>query len=480
MKIAMMTNNYKPFVGGVPISIELLAKGLIAAGHEVTVFAPAVRPDSRTENFVPEPEAVQSRRNECDGVPVFRYASLPFCFLGGAAYPNPFDPQIEEEFRRGHYDIIHVHHPMLIGRTAVYLSRRYGVPLVFTYHTRYDQYLLNLRGFRLLNRAAQGRPVSRGRGICASLAGSFLRLTQGRIVPLYLRLFLQNCQQVFAPTAGMQDYLTKVCRFDPGRVFVLPTGIGKSCFHADESAVRKARAWLMLQSPAAPLPTAPGNADPLPPPSDDAFSPPPAPDGKPPIPLFVSVSRLAREKNIPFLLRSAARFKERYQKPFRLALIGDGPDREEYELLCRTLCLEEEVIFTGNISHENIAPFYAAADAFLFASKTETQGIVILEAFAGGAPVIALDASGVRDLVRGGVNGLLCEENEDAFAENLLLFLSNPALQKRMHRQALAAAEDFREEAVVKKAIRFYNKAIAGYPMQESMAHMPARQPTAP
>ena len=139
-----MTNNYKPFVGGVPISIELLAKGLIAAGHEVTVFAPAAA-------TVP----ADSGLTVCDGVPVLRYASLPYCFLGGAACPNPFDPRIEEEFRRCRYDIIHVHHPMLIGRTAVRLSRRYRVPLVFTYHTRYDQYLLNAGVFRCLDRVSQ-------------------------------------------------------------------------------------------------------------------------------------------------------------------------------------------------------------------------------------------------------------------------------------------------------------------------------------
>ena len=412
MKIAMMTNNYKPFVGGVPISIELLAKGLIAAGHEVTVFAPAV------QNGSAGPGGPSNVRGE---VPVFRYASLPYCFLGGAACPNPLDPRIEEEFRRGHYDIIHVHHPMLIGRTAVHLSRRYGVPLVFTYHTRYDQYLSNAGVFRRPDRDA--------------LTKRLLRLTQEKMVPLYLNLFLRNCHQVFAPTAGMKEYLAETCGFDPDRIAVLPTGIEDSCFHADKAAVERARAltgkeWVRET---------------------------------PHIPLFLSVSRLSHEKNIPFLLRSAACFRERYRKPFRLAIIGEGPDRAEYEALRRQLHLEQEVVFPGNIPHGELAPYYAAADAFLFASRTETQGIVILEAFAGGAPVIAVDASGVRDLVRDRVNGLLCAEDEDAFAENMNLFLTDPTLREQLRRRALATAVDFREESVVKKAIRFYNKTIAVY-----------------
>ncbi len=495
MKIAMMTNNYKPFVGGVPVSIELLAKGLIAAGHEVTVFAPAIQsttadfdggsniipgklpstvspsnpdgPSSASGRDTPNTRtAAQPCMNVCDGVPVFRYASLPYYFLGGAACPNPFDPRIEEEFRRGHYDIIHVHHPMLIGRTAVHLSHRYGVPLVFTYHTRYDQYLSNAGMFR--------RPD-------APLAGRLLRLAQEKMVPLYLSFFLQNCSQVFAPTAGMKEYLTETCGFNPNRTAILPTGIEDSCFHADTAEIRKTLTQLFMNErygvlfPSAATPksavSAISTAD-----TDASTAAPDAlvghdisdagcgrTENTPHIPLFLSVSRLSHEKNIPFLLRSAARFRAQYRKPFRLAIIGDGPERAEYEALSHRLGLRQEVHFLGNIPHGELPPYYAAADAFLFASKTETQGIVILEAFAGGAPVIAVDASGVRDLVRDRVNGLLCAEDEEAFATNMNIFLDNPALQEQMHRRALATAVDFREESVVKKAIRFYNKTISAY-----------------
>ncbi len=499
MKIAMMTNNYKPFVGGVPVSIELLAKGLIAAGHEVTVFAPAVQSafldsddisDTASGNVrstagsvnsddpsgVCEHGTTDTRKTAfpgmtscmtvCDGVPVFRYASLPYCFLGGAACPNPFDPRIEKEFHRGHYDIIHVHHPMLIGRTAVHLSRRYGVPLVFTYHTRYDQYLSNAGVFRAVSRPS-GEERQDADSLFSSLDKRFLHLMQEKMVPLYLNLFLRNCQQVFAPTAGMKEYLTEICGFDPTRIAVLPTGIEEDCFHANKAAVKETRAKLFNERPcvtpfssaAAPESTAASAAP--------AAAAPAAgcvhtknPEN---IPLFLSVSRLSHEKNIPFLLRSAARFREQYRKPFRLAIIGDGPGRAEYEALRRRLHLEQEVIFPGNIPHKELAPYYAAADAFLFASKTETQGIVILEAFAGGAPVIALDASGVRDLVRDRINGLLCAEDEDAFAESMNRFLTDPMLREQLRRCALETAVDFREESVVKKAIRFYNKTIAAY-----------------
>ena len=93
MKIALMTNNYKPYMGGVPISIERLKRGLEALGHEVTVFAPTYEEQQQEEN-------------------VFRYASGMKHFIGGIVLPNPFDRRIDREFARQKFDIIHVHHPV--------------------------------------------------------------------------------------------------------------------------------------------------------------------------------------------------------------------------------------------------------------------------------------------------------------------------------------------------------------------------------
>ena len=118
----MMTNNYKPYVAGVPISVERLTEGLRRRGHQVVVFAPSY----------------DDQEEEAD---VVRYRSLLRGVACGFSVPDSLDPKIERSFRDGNFDVIHVHHPMLIGRTARYLSRKYQIPLVFTYHTRYEQYL---------------------------------------------------------------------------------------------------------------------------------------------------------------------------------------------------------------------------------------------------------------------------------------------------------------------------------------------------
>ncbi len=379
MKIAFMTNNYKPFTGGVPISIERLKKGLETLGHQAVVFAPTYEEQTQEEN-------------------VFRYATCMKKFIGGIVIPNPFDKRIEEEFRRHHFDLIHVHHPMLIGRTAAYLSKKYNVPLVFTYHTRYEQYLECYTGCRLTE----------------------------KLTPLYLQTFLKHCHFVFAPTQGMKDYLISACKVHPDRIGILPTGIEPDSFLAKEEDCRRVR---------------------------EAY-------GALDMPLLLTVSRMAQEKNIAFLLESLAVFKERFGKPFRMIMVGDGPDKASYEQMARRLGLEREICFAGKIPNGEIPPYYAAADVFLFASKTETQGIVLLEAFAGSTPVAAVDASGVRDLVKNGSNGILVKEDKYDFAEKLTALLNSEELKGRMSENARQAALAYREEAVALRAARYYNSVI--------------------
>lgn len=383
MRIALMTNNYKPICGGVPISIERLKKGLEQLGHEVTVFAP-------------------SYENQAEEDGVIRYGNLLNHFIGGIVLPNPLDSKIEEQFQKREFDIIHVHHPFLIGNTAMHLSKKYHIPLAFTYHTQYEKYLLSY--------APWARPLA-------------------HLLPAYLRLFMKHCDYLFAPTEGMREYLYETCHVPYEKMALLPTGLPEDNFLVTDIQKKEVRERYHAEE----------------------------------IPLFISVSRMAQEKNVSFLIESLARVKDKCSKPFRVLMIGNGPDRAAYERLCEEKGLSDTVIFTGKIDNAEIAPYFAAADAFLFASKTETQGIVILEAFAGKTPVFALDADGVRDLVTDGENGALLPEDETVFAERLAAVLDGREAVAGLSENAYETALTFREEAVAAKAIRLYNRIIASY-----------------
>ena len=137
MNIAMFTNNYKPFIGGVPISIERLSEGLRSLGHRVTVFAP-------------EPEGKLSTEQEKD---VVRFKVFYRKADRGMILGNCFDRKIEAYFREGNFDVIHVHHPVLVGQTALYLGKKYNITVAYTYPTRYEEYLHH---FKLYEAMASG------------------------------------------------------------------------------------------------------------------------------------------------------------------------------------------------------------------------------------------------------------------------------------------------------------------------------------
>lgn len=405
MRIALMTNNYKPFMGGVPISIERLAEGLRELGHSVTIFAPTYQEQQEEEN-------------------VFRYATCMKKFIGGVVLPNPFDYRIERGFKEKDFDIIHVHHPMLIGRTAVYLSKKYNIPLVFTYHTRYEQYLSYVKGIDIMERWAVEKT-----GAAADISAGCLHLIKDRFMPAYLNTFLRHCDFVFAPTAGMGQYLDEVCRVPDERIGVLPTGLQRQHFQVSKQEADDLRLRYGAKEKT----------------------------------LFLTVSRMSHEKNIVFLLESLSALKRDHCKDFVMLFVGDGPDRGYYEKLAEELGLSDNTVFTGAVPNSEIAPYFSAADAFLFASKTETQGIVVLEALAGSTPVLAVEASGVSDLVKSGYNGMLTPEKPETYTAMLADFIDGDPARKMLEDNAYRSAEEYREEAVALRASYYYNRIVAEY-----------------
>ncbi len=402
MRIAMMTNNYKPFIGGVPISIERLATELRELGHEVTIFAPSYEGETAEEN-------------------VIRYHSLKRKVRGEYIIPNVLDPIIEESFARMSFDLIHVHHPMLIGYVAKYLGRKYNIPVVLTYHTRYEQYLHYLKFFGK-------RPVAelelqkkesgtRNRRRLSAIGGE-------KLVAAHNRIFLNKCNLVFAPSESMREYLLENGILTD--VEVVPTGILKEEFDFEPPEVERIHRSY-------------GGASKY---------------------LFCSVSRLEREKNIEFLLEGLREFKARKGDCFKVLLIGDGGRRQMLKEEAIRLGLEQNVIFCGNIPHDQLRNYYRACNAFLFASTSETQGIVLLEAMAAGLPVIAVEASGVRDVVVNGRNGYMSENKVSDWADKLVLLTEEKSLAERMKLNAIEDAGHYLSSSIARKVQKYYQDVL--------------------
>ena len=240
MKIAMLTNNYKPFVGGVPISVERLAKELRKQGHKVTVFAP---------DYGFDPRYGQVEEDD-----VIRFQVTRQKMENGMVYPKLVSREIWKGFKEHEFDCIHVHQPMFVGTQALYLGRKYQIPVIYTYHTRYEDYLHYIPFFRE-EQAGMWRK-------------KLIWFAKETVIPEYMKWFTNKCDLIFAPTPGMQNRIRE--NGTEVSMAVLPTGLDDSFYIEDEEKTKTIRRQYLGEEK----------------------------NGH----LFCSVSRLEEEKNPIFLL----------------------------------------------------------------------------------------------------------------------------------------------------------------------------------
>lgn len=397
MRIAMFTNNYKPYVGGVPISIEHLAAALRELGHTVYVFAPSYENQSE-EEFV------------------IRYPVFPVK-ISDAPIPNVLTKLFLKKVAELQIDVIHVHHPAIVGNVALLIRRKLGIPVVFTYHTRYEEYLHYIKPLQKFEEHTG-------------------------IIELYLKNYCNRCDMIVAPTPGIRRHLICDKNVD-APIGVMPTGIPEENYVPEPGRVAEIKRRYR---------------------SDVDY-------------MFCTVSRLAEEKNLMFQLKGLADLKELLQKEgktFCHLMIGEGPQRTALAQRIKELGLEQEVQLIGNVENHEIKNYQAASDLFLFTSKSETQGIVLLEAMAVGNPVIAVAASGVCDMIESGKNGILTIEDASKWAQAIKNILGDTYWYENMCREAKKTAQGYSEMAVAEQAATYYFNTCIRY--RNEFAKVPLRR----
>lgn len=379
MKICMMTNTYLPHVGGVARSVSTFAEEYQRLGHEVLVVAPKFpgRVAKRSEAIVERVAAVQNFNGSDFSVRLPLVAGLSVRLDNFAA------------------EIIHAHHPFLFGDTAVRMATTRSVPVVFTHHTKYEDYV---------HYVPFASPALRRAAI--QLSTEFANL----------------CDGVIAPSASIAALIRR--RGVTAPVEVVPTGIDTKAFAGGDRAAGRRQVKI------------PANA-------------------------FVvgHVGRLAPEKNLPFLAEAVAHFLRDAPDAWFL-VVGTGPSEEALKEACERQGVAKRLVLAGSRTGDALYAAYRAMDVFAFSSRSETQGLVIAEAMAAGLPVVALRASGVREVVRDGKTGFMLppECTPPHFARQLARLHGDAALRKEFSRAAQAGAEDFSRENCAKRALAFYEQ----------------------
>ena len=175
--------------------------------------------------------------------------------------------------------------------------------------------------------------------------------------------------------------------------------------------------------------------------------------------LVTYIGRVAHEKNIGFLLRM---FREviRSVPGALLVIAGEGPAREALRQQAGHLGLAEHVHFAGYLERDSaLLDCYAAADVFVFASRTETQGLVLLEAMAQGTPVVSTAHLGTRSILVPGSGALVVpEEEEDAFAAAVVRVLGDANLRQELGKRGLAYARQWSSAAMARRLAELYGQ----------------------
>lgn len=381
MHIAFFTNTYLPIVSGVVRSVESFREALTKQGHNVFIFAQSNDDYEDNERFI------------------FRYPSFSLPIQSDVPAIIPVSPFVEQLLPFIKPDVIHTHHPFLLGQTAARKAEELSIPLVFTFHTQYTEYT---HYFPLPQEIIQ----------------EFLK----DAIQNWLQEFMQRCQHIVIPSESMKEIL--VTDYGLRDLFtVIPTGLNLEPYrHADGKAIRSREGW-----------------------QDDI--------------VLVSMGRLAMEKNWQNVLQAAQKV-HRDHPEMRLVIIGDGPEKSELQELAAELGIAERVTFTGELLFADIPAYLKAADLFMFASVTETQGLVTMEAMAAGLPIVAVDASGTRDIVEDGKQGFLVPDDPDALADSVNRLLAAPEKMKKFQRSALKKAKTFDMENCSKHLIKVYEQAI--------------------
>jgi 1,2-diacylglycerol 3-alpha-glucosyltransferase len=296
------------------------------------------------------------------------------------------------------WDIIHVHHPKPLGTLALSIGLSLNAPVVFTYHTQHDLNLETHFGW-----------LSAG--------------IKKWIYHIVVKNLCFRVNGVIATTRWLQVSLQK--KFPHQKIYHASTAGLESLFYVkdEKSILRKKHAI----------------------PSDS--------------PVFLVVSRLSKEKNIPYILSAFSQWAKRHDKGI-LVLVGDGLYKEHLMKLVRKNRFKSRMIFIGNILNDQLADWYSMSDIFLYSSTTDTIGINILEAMSARLPVVARNHITSREVIRTGYNGILAGRGIAGYVKAMDAALKE---RKKLSYGARETAKQYMIKNTTKDLIRIYEDVITRF-----------------
>lgn len=346
--------------------------------------------------FCPEYPEEDTREEEN----VFRITSYYSPLLKDFRLTDPF--QAARVFRSefSDLDIVHIHLPTIMSTPARWIASYYSIPIFLTYHTNLELYIRHYVP-----------------GVPKNVARSLARFYTSRET--------RSGKKIFVPSPDMEELLSSYDLGPP--IDVLPTGINLDTYDSKSGDTRSLREQFGIEK-----------------------------DEK----ILLYVGRVGSEKNVGFLLDAFKRISRDFT-PVHFVIVGGGRGLGKVLARVSKMNSSRTIHFTGYVEDDDIlARYYQEADVFLFASLTETQGLVIAEALAAATPVVAVDAPGVRDVLNQEKGGYLVPEEVTPFSEKVLSLLKEEVLLKEKGKEARKVAEKFSAETMARKLLDSYEEVL--------------------
>ena len=400
MKIAMFTDAYYPRINGVTVSVHSYATELTKLGHEVCIVCLEYSEEQQKSAFFDEKES-----DEHSPFKIVRISSWSFSAISKEDRVARFDKwrRVKKAMDAFKPAVIHVNSEWVIGYFGAMYALHRKVPFVFTFHTMWEDYLVNYVNF---------------------LPDFSLRKIGRSVVKFYLK----RADVIIAPTkkiaSVVQDYgIQKECE-------ILPTGIPDT--REKYSLIRQTAIGMQLSKKC------------------------PQIKGKK---ILLFVGRIVKEKNLSFLFDVLAEVQKKNPKT-ALLFVGGGPYLDELKELAESRKLSQSVAFAGYIPSNDIVYFYKLAQVFVFPSKTETQGLVTVEAMLSGLPVVAIGELGTVDVMQGDHGGFMVGDDVQVFAEKVLVLLNNQQVRKQKAQEAVKWGEKWKISALTPRLVESYVRAV--------------------
>lgn len=305
--------------------------------------------------------------------------------------------------KKWNLDIIHTHTEGSMGTYGRLLGKQFNIPIVHTYHTMYEDYIY------LVTKGHFDKPAK--------------KLLE------YFTLFYcdKTVSELIVPTKKTYD-LFKIKYGIEREVNIIPTGIDVDRFkksNFDKKDIISLRNKLGIKS--------------------DDF-------------VLLLVSRISEEqKNIKFLLDCQKQLNKKY-KNIKFLVVGDGPDLDYFKNYVKKN-REENVIFTGMVPWKDVAMYYQLGNVFVTASKTETQGLTVIEGMSASLPVVCMDDDSFKIAVIEDYNGKFFK-NRREYVNAILDLYENREKYNTLSKQALNSSKQFSVKYYGEKILEVYRKAI--------------------